>query len=64
MEFIRDRELYQANGDWKGGEWGSNNFLTSIGLYIGDVVRIEIVKEGIIPFQGGKEFRVEQHIID
>lgn len=63
-EFIRDKELNQENGDWKGGEWGSNNFLTSIGLYIGDMVRIEKVKEGIIAFQGGKPFREDQEILE
>lgn len=63
LNFIKDTNLYQENGDWKGGEWGSNNFLTSIGLYIGDMIRIKIVKEGIIPFQGGKEFKEDQNIV-
>lgn len=63
INFIRDNNLYQANGDWKGGEWGSNNFLTSIGLYIGDYVKIEIIKQGIIPFKGGNPFNDEYDII-
>jgi len=63
VNFLNDSSLFQANGDWKGGEWGSNNFFTNIDLYIDDEVVVEKVKDGIISFQGGKEFTGNENII-
>jgi len=63
INFINDTSLYQANGDWKGGEWGYNNFFTSIDLYIDDDVVVEKVKDGIIPFKCTKEFTGDENIL-
>ena len=54
-EFWRSNSLYQANGNWKGGEWGKNNLPTTdetfcYDSFIGDEVKIEIIKSGIIPY--------------
>ena len=59
LNFWSDTNLYQANGDWKGGEWGSNNLPTTdttwcTGYFIGDLVEIKLVKEGIIPYSTRK----------
>ncbi len=55
INFIRNQSSRQANGRWKGGQWGDNNFtLTSenwfSGLYIGDSIQITILAEGIVKF--------------
>lgn len=55
VNFWSDTNLYQANGDWKGGEWGSNNLPTTDttwckGYFIGDQVEVRLIKEGIIPY--------------
>lgn len=45
---------YQPNGDWKGGEWGSNN-CPMLGkwfkdVFIGDEIEIEYICNGTIPY--------------
>ena len=55
LNFWQDNNLYQANGNWKGGEWGSNNLPTSSknfcsGIFIGDRMIIHSIKNGIIPY--------------
>jgi hypothetical protein len=59
VNFWSSTNLYQDNGDWKGGEWGSNNLPTTdttwcTGYFIGDLVVIKIIKEGIIPYSTRK----------
>ena len=56
VNFWASTELYQANGDWKGGEWGSNNLPTTstnfcTGVFIGDSLMMEVVADGIIPYK-------------
>lgn len=29
LNFWKSKDLYQSNGDWKGGEWGSSNLPTT-----------------------------------
>jgi ADP-ribose pyrophosphatase YjhB (NUDIX family) len=58
----------QVNGEWKGGEWGSNNLVTTdatwlTGTFIGDTIRCEIIADGIIKFNGSNEFAAETAII-
>ena len=55
IDFIRDNSTRQANGLWKGGEYGDNNFTVTSenwfpGLYIGDTMQVTIIKDGIIKF--------------
>ena len=54
--FWANKNLYQVNGDWKGGEWGSNNLPTTdttwcTESFIGDFVKLELIKDGIIPYK-------------
>lgn len=56
VNFWANTSLYQANGDWKGGEWGSNNLPTTdktwcTDIFIGDSVKLELIKYGIIPYK-------------
>jgi len=71
IKFILNKEKYQANSTWKGGEWGTNNFPTThkswcSGLFIKDQVSISIIKKGIIPYniRFGKPFEESDNIID
>ncbi len=55
INFWKNTNLYQANGDWKGGEWGSNNLPTTstnfcTDVFIGDKLSITNIKDGIIPY--------------
>ncbi len=55
INFWKSTNLYQANGDWKGGEWGSNNLPTTSSnfctdVFIGDILRVKDIKNGIIPY--------------
>ncbi len=70
LNFWSSKSLYQANGDWKGGEWGSNNLCTTdvnwcTGAFIGDKVSIDLVKYGIIPYKTrlSKPFGKDDEII-
>jgi len=54
-DFWASRKTYQANLNWKGGEWGSNNLPTTdttwmTGVFIGDEFDVEVIANGIIPF--------------
>jgi ADP-ribose pyrophosphatase YjhB (NUDIX family) len=71
INFWKSTDLYQANGDWKGGEWGSNNLPTTdktfcTGLFVGDKIIIKIIKEGIIPYKTrcSKPFDINDEIIE
>jgi hypothetical protein len=71
INFWNDKSLYQANQDWKGGEWGSNNLSTTdntfcSGIFIGDKAKIKIIKHGIIPYntRKSKPFELDDSIID
>lgn len=68
--FWSSKDLYQANGDWKGGEWGSNNLPTTdttwcTGSFIGNKIKLQLVKEGIIPYKTklSKPFESSDEII-
>lgn len=55
INFWLSQDEYQANGNYKGGQWGSENLPTlnskwMTGVYIDDIVTIEHVTNGIIPF--------------
>lgn len=55
VNFIQSNSSRQADGRWKGGQWGDNNFTVTSdnwfsGLYIGDTIQVTIVAEGIIKF--------------
>jgi hypothetical protein len=55
LNFWQSKDLYQVNGDWKGGEWGSSNLATSSkdwfsNIFIGDKLSIKNVIDGIIPY--------------
>lgn len=70
INFWTSQELYQANGDWKGGEWGSNNLPTTSenfcsGVFIGDTLELSVIKCGIIPYLSrlSKPFEPEDQII-
>lgn len=70
INFWTGQELYQANGDWKGGEWGSNNLPTTSenfcsGVFIGDTLELNVIKCGIIPYSSRltKPFEPEDQII-
>lgn len=70
VNFWSDTNLYQANGDWKGGEWGSNNLPTTdttwcTGYFVGDLIEIRLIKEGIIPYptRKSKPFEYSDEII-
>jgi len=54
-QFIRSEQTRQANGSWKGGSWGENNFTVTSndwfpGMYVQDKLSCELVKAGIIKF--------------
>ena len=56
IKFWSSTDLYQANGDWKGGEWGSNNLPTTdktwcTGSFNGTKVKVQYIKNGIIPYK-------------
>jgi hypothetical protein len=70
LNFWQSKDLYQMNGDWKGGEWGSNNLATSskdffTNIFIGDRLSIKNVIDGIIPYNKilSKPFNVSDEII-
>lgn len=70
-KFWQSTNLYQANGDWKGGEWGSNNLPTISNnfcseIFIGDKVMIKDIKFGIIPYNKrfSSPFESDDNIID
>jgi hypothetical protein len=68
VDFINSNDTFQANGNWKGGQYGANNFaLTSkvwfSGLFTFDQLNITVVKEGIIKYSG-KPFESSQLIIE
>jgi hypothetical protein len=59
---------YQTNGSWKGGKWGKSNLMTTdrswmFDSFIGDSISIKFIKQGIIKFNGGKEFNETMSII-
>lgn len=52
VDFIKSQQTRQANGSWKGGSWGINNFtITSTnwfpGMYVGDKVNYQIAYSGV-----------------
>ena len=56
-DFVTSKDVRQANGSWKGGPWGTNNFtLTSArwlsGLWVGDNLSVTIIKKGIVKYNG------------
>lgn len=70
-KFWADKGLYQVNGDWKGGEWGSNNLPTTdttwcTGVFIRDEIDIVLVKEGIVPYmtRKSKPFDITDEIVE
>ena len=70
LNFWQSKDLYQANGDWKGGEWGSSNLATSskdffTNIFIGDRLSIKNVIDGIIPYPKilSKPFEMSDEII-
>lgn len=71
IKFISNKNLHQANLNWKGGEWGTNNFCTTHktwcpDAFIGDNVSISKIKSGIIPYniRFGKPFEENDQIIE
>lgn len=67
IEFIQSEQTRQANGKWKGGAWGTNNFtVTSLnwfsGLYVGDILDFQIISKGLIKYSP-KPFDEFQKII-
>lgn len=64
VNFWNSPEIRQPNDNWKGGEWGSNNLITTgdwvSNAFIGDHVDLTIVADGILPFGGGKTFKPDQ----
>jgi hypothetical protein len=68
IAFWNDPASRQINGNWKGGEWGPNNLVTTdatwlTGTFIGDTVTCEIIANGIIKFNGSNEFMAGTDII-
>jgi ADP-ribose pyrophosphatase YjhB (NUDIX family) len=68
LAFWNDDNSYQANGSWKGGKWGKSNLMTTdtswmFDSFIGDSISIKLVKQGIIKFNGGKEFNEAMTIL-
>lgn len=71
LNFWQSKDLYQANGDWKGGEWGSSNLPTSsqnffTNIFIGDRLAIKNVIDGIVPYNKilSKPFDLSDEIIE
>lgn len=71
INFWSNKNDYQANGDWKGGEWGSNNLpLTDstfcTGIFIGDNITIQLIKKGIVPYKirASRPFDIDDKPID
>lgn len=66
-EFWSSTEARQVNGLWKGGSWGLDNFMYhSIWCkeaFVGDKVRIDYVKNGVIKFQMNELFKDDQNIV-
>lgn len=67
IDFVNSEETRQANGMWKGGRWGSNNFTVTSenwlpGLWIGDTLEITLIKEGIIKYKASF-FNIDDEII-
>jgi hypothetical protein len=57
IDFITSSDIRQANGNWKGGPWGTNNFTLTggrwlSGLYVNDIIDITFTKEGIVKYNG------------
>jgi hypothetical protein len=68
IKFIKNESSRQANGSWKGGEWGDNNFTVTSenwfsGLYIGDTIQVTIVAEGIVKFSPTAYDSASTHVI-
>lgn len=68
INFWESEEIYQPNGNWKGGRWGSNNLITTSenwvsGGFIGDEIKLTVKEKGILPFAGGKVFKSDASII-
>lgn len=70
LNFWKSKDLYQANGDWKGGEWGSSNLPTTskdffTDIFIGDKLVIKDIIDGIIPYPKilSKPFKAFDEII-
>jgi hypothetical protein len=56
INFINSTDIYQIDGSWKGGKWGSNNFTITSNtwlpqLWIGDKFILNKIKNGIIKFK-------------
>jgi len=65
INFWKSTDLFQLNGDWKGGEWGSNNFPTTstdfcTDVFIGDVLSLGNIIDGIIPYPKRKSKPFEE----
>lgn len=61
IAFWSSPDIYQTNGSWKGGAWSLNNLPTTdpnwmTGVFIGDIVSIKTVRDGIVKFNGGNVF--------
>ena len=68
LAFWKAETSYQVNGNWKGGKWGSSNLMTTdpswlFDSFIGDSVSIKLIKQGIIKFNGGKEFNESMAVL-
>jgi len=55
VDFVKSQQTRQADGTWKGGSWGINNFtVTSTnwfpGMYIGDRIGCQIVSKGVCKY--------------
>jgi hypothetical protein len=66
INFWLSQDEYQANGNYKGGQWGSENLPTlnskwMTGVYIDDIIIIEHVTNGTIPFNKrfGLQFQLD-----
>lgn len=67
VQFVKSEQTRQANGSWKGGSWGENNFTVTsndwfAGMYVQDQLQWELVKTGIIKFSPSS-FASDQIII-
>ncbi len=55
VDFVKSQQTRQANGTWKGGSWGTNNFTaTSTNwfpeMYVGDRIRYQIAYNGVCKY--------------
>jgi 8-oxo-dGTP pyrophosphatase MutT (NUDIX family) len=68
ISFWQSPASKQVNGLWKGGAWGQNNLVTTdttwlTGAFIGSVITVQPIANGIIKFNVGKPFAEGSAII-